>query len=72
MVRRDWMTVGVTALVIGLLAGAFVNGIAICPSNEPVRTECFAEARRIGLNAALLVGGVAACIGAVLIFLRTK
>ena len=48
--------IGLTAaVVLGLLTWAFVKGIAICPSNQPARAQCYDEAHDIALSAATVV-----------------
>jgi hypothetical protein len=60
----------IAAAAIGLFTWWFVSGLAICPSIGDPALECRAEAHRIGLRAAAIVGGFVALVTAVIILSR--
>lgn len=60
----------IAAAALGLFTWWFVSGLAICPSIGDPALECRAEADRVGLRAAMIVGGFVALATAAIMLSR--
>ena len=52
------------AIVLAVFTWWIVSGLGICPSDGDLAPQCRAEADRIGLGAAAMVGGFVALVTA--------